>query len=49
MRIFKTVGGKKKRALKDKAYIEKILDEGKEKARFEANKTMQEVKKAVKI
>ncbi|MBQ1610047.1 MAG: tryptophan--tRNA ligase [Elusimicrobia bacterium] len=40
---------KRNELLKDKAYIEKILDEGKEKARFEANKTMQEVKKAVKI
>lgn len=40
---------KRNELLKDKAYIEKILDEGKEKARFEANKTMQEIKKAVRI
>ena len=35
--------------LKDRCYIEKILNEGKEKAKFEANKTMQEIKKALKI
>jgi len=40
---------KRNELIKDKSYIEKILDEGKEKARFEANKTMQEIKKAVKI
>lgn len=40
---------KRNELLKDRYYIEKILNEGKEKARFEANKTMQEIKKAVKI
>lgn len=40
---------KRNELLKDKAYIEKILNDGREKASFEANKTMQEVKKAVKI
>ena len=40
---------KRNELVKDKAYIEKILNSGKEKARFEADKTMQEIKKAVKI
>ena len=40
---------KRNELVKDKTYIEKILNEGKEKARFEADKTMQEIKKAVKI
>ena len=40
---------KRNELLKDKSYVEKILNEGKEKARFEADKTMQEIKKAVKI
>ena len=40
---------KRNELLKDKSYIENILNEGKEKARFEADKTMQEIKKAVKI
>ena len=40
---------KRNELLKDKSYIEKILNEGKEKARFEANKTMQEIKKAIKF
>ena len=40
---------KRNELVKDKAYIEKILNSGKEKARFEADKTMQEIKKAVKL
>ena len=40
---------KRNELIKDKAYIEKILERGKERASFEANKTMQEIRKAIKF
>ena len=47
--FMKPLAQKRNEIMSDKAYIEKIVEEGNEKAREAAGKTMEEVRKAIKF